>query len=97
MAKDEISILDGSTFVVSDRHGDVEAGPDQVQGLFYRDTRFLSRRILTVDGRRPDVLSVENGKYFEVQFFLYPPTRSTRTHISPSSGSARSEMASTRT
>jgi glycogen debranching enzyme len=72
--KDTISILDGSTFVVSDTHGDVEAGPDQVQGLFYRDTRFLSRWILTVDGRRPDVLSVENSKYFEAQFFLYPPT-----------------------
>jgi glycogen debranching enzyme len=73
-ASDSISILDGSTFVVSDTHGDVEAGPDQVQGLFYRDTRFLSRWVLTVDGRRPDVLSVENGKYFEAQFFLYPPT-----------------------
>jgi glycogen debranching enzyme len=69
-----ISILDGATFVVSDRHGDIEAGPDQVEGLFHRDTRFLSRWILTVDGRRPDVLSVENGKYFEAQFFLYPPT-----------------------
>jgi glycogen debranching enzyme len=73
-ANDTISILDGSTFVVSDTHGDIEAGPDQVQGLFYRDTRFLSRWILTVEGRRPDVLSVENGKYFEAQFFLYPPT-----------------------
>jgi glycogen debranching enzyme len=73
-ATDSISILDGSTFVVSDTHGDIEAGPDQVQGLFYRDTRFLSRWVLTVDGRRPDVLSVENGKYFEAQFFLYPPT-----------------------
>jgi glycogen debranching enzyme len=74
VAKDEISILDGSTFVVSDSHGDVEAGPDQVEGLFYRDTRFLSRWILTVDGGRPEVLSVENKKYFEAQFFLYPPT-----------------------
>jgi N-terminal domain of (some) glycogen debranching enzymes len=61
---DTISILDGATFVVSDAHGDLEAGPDQVHGLFYRDTRFLSRWILTVDGHRPDVLSVENGKYF---------------------------------
>jgi glycogen debranching enzyme len=74
MAKDEISILDGSTFVVSDSNGDLEAGPDQVQGLFYRDTHFLSRWILTVNGRRPDVLSIEHGKYFEAQFFLYPPT-----------------------
>ncbi len=48
-ASDSISILDGSTFVVSDTHGDVEAGPDQVQGLFYRDTRFLSRWVLTVE------------------------------------------------
>jgi hypothetical protein len=72
--KDTISILDGSTFVVSDMHGDVEVGPDLVQGLFYRDTPFLSRWILTVDGRRPDVLSVENSKYLEAQFFLYPPT-----------------------
>ena len=74
MAKDEISILDGSTFVVSDSNGDVEAGPDQVQALFYRDTRFLSRWILSVDGARPDVLSVENSSYFAAQFFLYPPT-----------------------
>ena len=74
MASDEISILDGSTFVVSDRHGDMEASPDEVQGLFYRDTRFLSRWQLRVNGGKPDVLSVEHGKYFEAQFFLYPPT-----------------------
>jgi hypothetical protein len=71
---DEISILDGSTFVVSDRHGDIEASPDQVQGLFHRDTRFLSRWRLSVNGGTPDVLSVEHGAYFAAQFFLYPPT-----------------------
>ena len=38
-----ISILDGSTFVVSDRRGDIDAGPDQPHGLFYKDTRFISR------------------------------------------------------
>ena len=38
MAGDAISILDGSTFVVSDRRGDIDAGPDQPHGLFYRDT-----------------------------------------------------------
>jgi glycogen debranching enzyme len=74
MANDEISILDGSTFVVSDRHGDIEASPDEVHGLFYRDTRFLSRWQLSVNGGKPDVLSVEQQKYFEAQFFLYPPT-----------------------
>ena len=59
MARDTISILDGSTFIVSDRRGDVDASPDQPQGLFYRDTRFLSRWRLTVDGRSPDVLSTD--------------------------------------
>jgi hypothetical protein len=73
MPADAISILDGSAFVVSDTHGDVEAGPDRVHGLFYGGTRFLLRWV-TVDGRRPDVLSVENRKYSEAQFFLYPPT-----------------------
>jgi hypothetical protein len=50
MADDTISILDGAMFVVSDSHGDVEAGPEQVQGVFYGDTRFLSKWVLTVDG-----------------------------------------------
>jgi hypothetical protein len=50
-ANDTISILDGSTFVVSDAHGDVEAGPDQIHGLIYRDTRFLSRWAMKSRGR----------------------------------------------
>ena len=73
-ASDTISILDGSTFVVSDRRGDVEAGPDQPHGLFYKDTRFLSRWKLTVNGVSPNVLSTENTNYFAAQFFLVPPS-----------------------
>jgi glycogen debranching enzyme len=71
---DMISILDGSTFVVSDRRGDVEAGPDTPHGLFYRDTRFLSNWRLTVNGRPPEALSTDDVDYFAAQFFLYPPT-----------------------
>jgi glycogen debranching enzyme len=71
---DTISLLDGSTFVVSDRRGDIEAGPDQPHGLFYRDTRFLSRWLLTVEGRPLEVLSTDDVEYFSAQFFLYPPT-----------------------
>ncbi|MDQ3866514.1 MAG: amylo-alpha-1,6-glucosidase [Actinomycetota bacterium] len=74
MTDGKVSILDGATFVVSDRNGDVDASPEDVEGLFHRDTRFLSRWVLTVDGTRPDVLSVEHGSYFAAQFFLYPPT-----------------------
>jgi len=71
---DAISMLDGSTFFVSDRRGDVDAAPDQPHGFFYRDTRHLSRWRLTVDGRPLHCLSVDDGDYFAAQFFLVPAT-----------------------
>jgi glycogen debranching enzyme len=74
MASDTISILDGSTFVVSDRKGDIEASPDAPVGFFFRDTRFLSRWQLSVNGTSPDVLSTDDVRYDEAQFFLVPPT-----------------------
>src|SRR5918999_2212341 len=74
MGGDTISILDGSTFVVSDRSGDIDASPDQPHGLFFRDTRFLSRWILRLEGRPLEVLSTDDIDYFSAQFFLYPPT-----------------------
>ncbi len=67
---EEVSILDGNTFVVSDRRGDMEATPTANHGLFLNDTRFLSRWILTVDGLRPTLLSADDLAYFRVQFFL---------------------------
>jgi len=69
-----ISILDGSTFVVSDTRGDIDAGPDQPHGLFFRDTRFLSRWVLALEGRPLQVLSTDHVDYFSAQFFLYPPS-----------------------
>lgn len=74
MRSETISTLDGSTFVVSDRRGDIEASPDQPEGLFYRDTRFLSRWVLTVNGSRPNLLSTNQVDYFAAQFFLAPST-----------------------
>ncbi|MFL5306433.1 MAG: glycogen debranching N-terminal domain-containing protein [Polyangia bacterium] len=69
MSLDTVSILDGSTFVVSDRRGDLEATPTENHGLFLEDTRFLSRWILTVGGIRPKTLSVDEQAYFKVKFF----------------------------
>jgi len=66
---DTVSILDGSTFVVSDRRGDLDATPTENHGLFLEDTRFLSRWVLTVGGIRPKTLSVDEQAYFKVQFF----------------------------
>lgn len=64
-----ISILDGNAFVVSDLRGDLEATPTDTFGLFLNDTRFLSRWVLTVDGRRPNVLSTDTLRYFRAQFY----------------------------
>lgn len=69
-----VSALEGDTFVVSDRRGDIATSPDEAHGLFHRDTRFLSRWILTVDGKTPNSLSTDDVNYFSSQFFLVPGT-----------------------
>jgi glycogen debranching enzyme len=74
MAKDTISILDGSTFLVSDLRGDIDAAPDQPHGFFFRDTRFLSRWQLTANGAPLNVLSTDETQYFASKHFLVPPT-----------------------
>jgi glycogen debranching enzyme len=74
MSLETVSILDGNSFLVTDRRGDVEASSSDPRGLFHFDTRFLSKWILTVNGIRPSVLSIENLHYYEVQHFLVPET-----------------------
>src|SRR4029450_13299973 len=59
MTTDQVQILHGNTFVVSDRRGDIEASATDPTGLFSFDTRFLSRLVLTVDGAR--LTGVSNG------------------------------------
>jgi glycogen debranching enzyme len=65
-----VSILEGNTFVVSDRAGDIDASPREPHGLFHGDMRYLSRWILTIDGVRPRVLSTDDLDYFAAQFFV---------------------------
>jgi glycogen debranching enzyme len=74
MVANEVQILDGNTFVVSDGRGDIEASPTGPTGLFSFDTRFLSKWVLTVDGQRLSPLSVDDLQYFESRFFLVPGT-----------------------
>jgi glycogen debranching enzyme len=74
MPAEMISILDGSTFAVSNRAGDMDAGPDQPHGFFFKDTRHLSRWVLTVNGVAPAALSTDSVEYYFAQFFLAPPT-----------------------
>lgn len=74
MKSSNVAILEGNTFVVSDRRGDVEGASTETQGLFVDDTRFLSKWVLTINGERPSVLSTDDVEYFEAQFFLAPST-----------------------
>src|SRR6185295_7428773 len=67
---DTVSILDGNTFAVSDRRGDMALEHGTDSGLFRADTRFLSRWVLTVDGQHPNVLSIDDNQYFRTQFFM---------------------------
>jgi glycogen debranching enzyme len=65
-----LTILEGSTFCVSDDRGDIV---DSGMGLFADDTRFLSRWILTINGERPLQLSSDKVEYFSAAFFLRNP------------------------
>ena len=71
---DQVRILNGNTFVVSDDRGDIEASLTDPTGLFSFDTRFLSRWVLTVNGQRLTALSTDDLQYFEARFFLVPGT-----------------------
>jgi glycogen debranching enzyme len=44
-------------FAVLDAHGDIGTLADTAEGLFYRDTRFLSHLELRLEGKRPLLLS----------------------------------------
>jgi len=76
MTDGQVNILEGNTFVVSDKRGDIEATPQDTTGLFSFDTRFLSKWVLWVDGQRLNPLSVDDLQYFESRFFLVPGTSS---------------------
>jgi glycogen debranching enzyme len=47
----------GDAFAVLDSHGDFGSVPDTAEGLFHRDTRFLSHFELRLEGKRPLLLS----------------------------------------
>ncbi|WP_320069490.1 glycogen debranching N-terminal domain-containing protein [Micromonospora sp. RTGN7] len=70
--REPVSILDGNTFLVSDRQGDIEPSDDFPAGLFSFDTRFLSAWLLTLDGERLHVLSIDDANSYRNRFFLVP-------------------------
>ncbi|MEJ1158311.1 amylo-alpha-1,6-glucosidase [Prosthecomicrobium sp. N25] len=50
------TLKQGDAFGVLDGYGDIGSVPDTPEGLFFRDTRYLSRFELRVEGKRPLLL-----------------------------------------
>jgi glycogen debranching enzyme len=67
-----VSVLDGSTFVVGDRLGDVHAGEGREHGFFSEDTRFISRWVLHVGEKPLELLSLHQSAHFDAQFVMTP-------------------------
>ena len=65
-----VTVLEGSTFCVSDDRGDID--PSGL-GLFAEDTRFLSRFALTLNGAKPWLLSAGHSDHNAVTFVLRNP------------------------
>src|SRR5438067_9865272 len=66
----QLRILEGSTFCICDEVGDIV---ETTHGLFADDMRLLSRLRLTVDGKRPLLLSSGTVDYFSAACFLRNP------------------------
>ena len=62
-----LTILEGSTFCMSDERGDIA---DATSGFFAHDTRFLSRLVLSVQGSPLLLLSSGRVEHFAAAFFL---------------------------
>ena len=72
MSERTLSVLDGSTFVVGDRLGDVRVEAGREHGFFSDDTRFLSRWVLRVGETPLELLGLDQSAHFAAQFFLTP-------------------------
>jgi glycogen debranching enzyme len=56
----QLTLLDGSTFVLCDGRGDLD-GLAATAGFFAADTRFLSASVLTIDGDRGEAVAFEQS------------------------------------
>src|SRR5919197_64121 len=65
-----VTILEGSTFCLSDEVGDLDA---ETGGFFAEDTRFLSRFTLAINGEGPLLLSFGKVEYFSAAFYMRNP------------------------
>src|SRR5258708_6016419 len=71
---DELVVLDGSTFFVSQTSGDLDTAPDaeRVEGLFHSDVRHLARWSLLVNAQPLQVLTARNVDYYSARIVGRP-------------------------
>ncbi|MET0727764.1 MAG: glycogen debranching N-terminal domain-containing protein [Acidimicrobiales bacterium] len=65
-ASGDVTLVEGQTFCISDRAGDM--WPDLPHGLFFLDTRVLSRLELRLDGHRLESVGVDVSDPFAATF-----------------------------
>jgi glycogen debranching enzyme len=63
-----VTLVEGSAFCISSRSGEID--PAYPQGLFFRDTRFLSEMRLLLNGREAEPLAATNEDPFSGVFVL---------------------------
>src|SRR5437762_13518330 len=76
-----VTLVEGSAFCISGRSGDM--APNSPQGVFFRDTRFLSRVELRVNGQLPEPLAAESLDPFSATFALRTRPRPRRADSPP--------------
>ena len=72
MSEGTVGVLDGSTFVLGDRLGDVRVEESGEHGFFSDDTRFVSRWVLRLDDAPLQLLGRDQDAHFAAQFFMTP-------------------------
>jgi glycogen debranching enzyme len=66
-----VTLLEETTFCISEASGDIV--PGGAQGLFFRDTRFISRLELRLDGELPEPVAVQPSDPFASTFLARRP------------------------
>ncbi len=77
---DLVTLVEGSTFCLSDRAGDIKGG---TQGLFFLEARLLSRFVLLLDGDLSQCLAVAQDAAYAAAFV---------TRGKPANGAADSDL-----
>jgi hypothetical protein len=71
-----VTLVEGSAFCISGSSGDIR--PEHPEGLFFRDTRFLSRMHVRVNGQAPEPLGADCSDPFSATFVLRDHPRAGR-------------------